>query len=140
MTWYNNMKTTTTCDFCFTKSARGSSSSRDRSPFSKDKKHLIQFKSWVCSNLDNLTVFKAIEWINDKILSERTASKLKYAHITYPVKPNVVSGWMNKAGFRYAAYKKLYYVDQHKASDVVEDQERYLKRKFEDKLEEQCWF
>ena len=65
-------------------------------------------------------------------MSEWTASDLKSANIIYLVKTNVVSGWMNKAGFKYEAYKNSYYVGRHEAPELVEDQKHYLQKNFED--------
>ena len=36
-------------------------------------------------------------------------------------------------------YRKTYYVDRHKAPDVVADRKNYLKKNTIDELEEKCW-
>ena len=60
-------------------------------------------------------------------------------NITVPVELNVVSRWMRKAGFKYDAYKKCYYVDRHEAADVIADRNKYLRKFFEDEVREKSW-
>ena len=134
MMWYLDLHSTTTGDLRFTKSGRGSSSAAAISPFAEDESLLVQFKAWACSDLEHLTIKKARDWVNEKLLAEFTVENLRALNISYPVKENVVSNWMREAGFRYAAYKKSYYMDRHEAPDIVADREKYLVRNFDDKI------
>jgi len=139
MMWYLDMHSTTNSDLCFTKSARGSSLAAATSPFQEDESLLVQFKAWARSDLEHLTIKKATEWTNEKLLAGWTMENLKAMNISVPVKENVVGRWMKEAGFCYAAYKKSYYVDRHEAPDVVESRNKYLVSNFEDEIHERCW-
>ena len=46
---------------------------------------------------------------------------------------------MREYGFRYAGYKKSYYVDRHEDPDVVLSCEVYVKQNFQDEVDEKCW-
>lgn len=91
MMWYLDLHTTTTGDLCFTKSTRGSSSAAATSPFQEDESLLVQFKAWARSDLEHLTIKKATEWTNEKLLAGWTMEQLKAMNISVPVKANVVA-------------------------------------------------
>ena len=131
--WYLDVHTTTTGDRRFTKSCRGSSSAETISPFAEDESLFIQFKSWARCDLENLTIKRAAEWVNNKVLAEWTVQDMLSHNIAVAVKLNDVSRWMREAGFKYVAYKKSYYVDRHEAADVIADRNKYLRKKLKTK-------
>ena len=140
MNWYLDLHlSSSNGDIRFPKSKKGYSSSAAISPFSQDECLMIQFKSWAKSDLENLTIEKATNWINNNFLNEWTAKELTNYKISYPVSKHIVASWMKEAGFHYAGYKKSYYVDRHEDPDVVIDREKYILRCFEDELYEACW-
>ena len=65
--------------------------------------------------------------------------QLKASNIAVPLATHTVSRLMNEAGFRYAAYKKMYYVDRHEAPDVVASRKIYVEKNFHNELRERTW-
>ena len=124
----------------FRRSARGRSSYFAVSPFSEDECLTVQFKSWARQDLEHLTVKKAQDFINEKLLSQWSAEQLLVSKISFPVSECVVSRWLREAGFKYEKYKKCYYVDRHEDNDVVSDRKTYCSRFFRDEIYEHCWF
>ena len=82
MMWYLDLHSTTTGDFCFTKSARGSSLAAATSPFQEVESLLVQFKAWARSDLEHLTIKKSTEWTNKKLLAGWTMENLKAMNIS----------------------------------------------------------
>ena len=60
-----------------------------------------------------MTIKKATEWTNEKLLAGWTMEQLKAMNISVPVKANVVVNWLKEARFCYAVYKKSYYINCH---------------------------
>ena len=92
-----------------------------KSLFTEDESLTSQFKSWARNDLEYLTVKKAWEFINLKLLKNWTAQQLEINRISYHVSEYITSRWMKEVGFKYELYKKSYYVDRHEDEDVVSD-------------------
>ena len=110
---------------------RGRISRSAKLPLSKDESLVVQFKSWARSELETLTVNKAQAWVNKSLLKDWSAKDLDNLKIRYPVSCNIVARWMLEAGFIYERHKKLYYLDPHKDTDVLADQNKYITEFFE---------
>lgn len=120
-------------------SSRGKGYIIAESLFAEDEALMLQFKSWACVDIGHLSIQKAQEFVNDKLMSSWVVLQLKQNMISYPVSARVVLQWMKEAGFCYKKHQKSYYVDQHEDTDVVADQKLYIAEFFDDEIYEHCW-
>jgi hypothetical protein len=121
-------------------SSRGKSSRSAKSPFSEDESLMVQFRSWAGSDLETLTVNKAQAWIDITLLKDWSAEDLEYSEILYPLSRNIAACWILEADFKYERHKIFYYIDRHKGTDVLADQNKYIITKFfDEELLEYCW-
>ena len=135
--WYLELHSTTLLRF--RRSERGRAAYFMKSPFAEDESLTSQFKSWARNDLEHLSVKKAWEFINLKLLHNWTVQQLETNRISYPVSEYVISRWMKEVGFKYELHKKSYYVDRHEDEDVVSDRKAYLVKNFDLEIYEHCW-
>ena len=87
--WYFQLHKT--IDMKFIRSRRGRQTNIAKSPFSENEELTISFKMWARSDIENLSILKAHNFINNKLLVNWTAAQLANNKITFPVSLHVVS-------------------------------------------------
>jgi len=109
-----------------------------RSPLEGDEELSLQFKTWAKANLEELTVQRAVEWLDEQ-LGNWTAHELNNLNIKTPVPPHVASRWMRDAGFVYSQYKKSYAVNTHERPNVIAARKRYVFDCLEQEINQALW-
>ena len=122
----------------FKQSLRGKDTTSEKSPFAENKELTMRFKMWARSDIEHLSVIKAHNFINNKLLSKWTAQELMNNKISYPVSLHVCARWTKEAGFCYQRHKKTYYVDRHEAPDIVADRNNYVRTTLPFEIYEHC--
>ena len=104
---------------------------------------LMKLKTWIKSNLSEITVSKVTSFIQEKIVSELTDEQRSTLKIGPTTNLSSRAIWSimthEKVGCRYGNYTKCYYVDAHERPDVRAYREKYLARFLEMEISMYKW-